>query len=64
MKTTLLRCRNCGRKTVHNKPAMSAIAHILAIILTGGFWLIPMVIIVIIEAARAWTCSSCGLDRR
>jgi hypothetical protein len=53
-------CSSCRCDRLFVKQRTRHLRHILAIVLTGGLWLIPWIAICIESAIRPWRCEACG----
>lgn len=57
----MLKCKSCGRKTVHLKKVPSSLLHLVLTILTAGLWAIVW-IGVSLNTGKP-TCKMCGKTR-
>lgn len=56
-------CKECGRKTLHEKHGFSNGMGCLLTILTGGLFLVVWLVIGVLEAFKPFRCQQCGQGR-
>lgn len=52
-------CARCAAETGHTKPTTNHVLHLLVSIFTAGLWVIPWIVISVMNNAPA-RCSHCG----
>tara|TARA_A100001015_G_scaffold163020_1_gene181168 strand:- start:540 stop:752 length:213 start_codon:yes stop_codon:yes gene_type:complete len=62
----LKQCKTCNRKTKHwrnntKSSGFMLLVHLVLIIGTMGFWLIPLILVKVLDSRiGGWSCSECG----
>ena len=59
MKILIKRCSHCKQKTKFCVPTVHHLLHLCLSVFTGGFWLLPWLIIAL-NAKTAANCVECG----
>ena len=56
-------CKLCGRKTLHAKNRFSSGWGCFLTIITAGLFLIPWLLLGVLEAFQPWRCQNCGKSK-
>ena len=56
-------CKECGKKTLHERDHFSGGMGCLITIVTGGLFIPIWIIVLINEAFKPWRCQNCGRGR-
>ena len=59
-----LKCSDCARKTLHEKPAFDMGMGCLLSILTLGLFIPLWILLDICNSSHKWRCQACGAGRR
>jgi hypothetical protein len=61
---TQLSCKDCERKTLHQKEILSGSMGCLLTVVTAGIFLPFWLLSDLLGMAKPWICQSCGRSRR
>jgi len=56
-------CRGCGQSRPFEKRQLNWILHLLLVLLTGGLWLIVLILLVLGRVLEPFRCRECGRAR-
>lgn len=56
-------CKECKKKTLHERRHFSLGMGCLLTVITGGLFIPIWLIVLVLEAFQPWICQSCGRSR-